>query len=57
MTKGTIYTFIQEAMRFGVRYVFVDKGSVPDETLEHLKKHNYSVVVGQGEVARIKISW
>lgn len=57
MQKGTIYTFIQEAMRFGVRYVFVDKGSVPDETLEDLKKHNYSVVVGQGEVARIKISW
>lgn len=55
--KKDIYSFIKAAMTFGVSYIFVDKGMITDDEIAHLKEHNYSVVVGQGEVARIKISW
>jgi len=44
-------------MTFGVNYIFIDKGMITDETIEKLKNCSYSVVVGQGETARIKISW
>ena len=55
--KKDIYSFIKAAMAFGVNYIFVDKGIITDNEIAHLKEQNYSVVVGQGEVARVKISW
>ena len=48
---------MRAASAFGLNYVFIDKGMVADEVLNQLKKQGFSVVVGQGEVARIKISW
>lgn len=52
-----IFDLIIAVQNFGLNYIFVDKGMLSDNTLNDLKKLGYSVVVGQGEVARIKISW
>lgn len=49
--------FIQAAMMFGINYIFIDKVMITNETIAELKQHGYSVMVGQGEAARIKISW
>lgn len=49
--------FIQAAMMFGINYIFIDKDMITNETIAELKQHGYSVMVGQGEVSRIKISW
>lgn len=49
--------FIQAAMTFGINYIFIDKNMITNETIAELKQHGYSVMVGQGEAARIKISW
>jgi len=56
-TFENLLRFINAAMIFGVNYIFIEKGMITDETIEKLKNCSYSVVVGQGEAARIKISW
>lgn len=46
------------ARDLGINYVFIDKGLIADEVLNGtIKILGYSVVVGQGECARVKISW
>lgn len=62
MAKKTVedklIDFIIAAEAFGVKYVFVDKGMLNDEIINKLKNSDgYSVVVGMGECARVKISW
>ena len=56
--ENKLIELITAAQDFGLNYVFIDKGMIDEELLNKLKKSGYySVVVGQGEVARIKISW
>ena len=57
ITTREIEYLIIQAHKNHMNYVFVDKNIVPSSTIEDLKKNGYSVVIGQGEVARIKISW
>lgn len=45
------------ARDLGLNYVFVNKDTLTSDLVDELKQAGYSVVVGQGEEARIKISW
>jgi hypothetical protein len=53
-----LINFIRAAKECGLNYVFIDKNTFDNKIIEELiKEIGYSIVVGQGEVARIKISW
>ena len=45
------------ARELGLNYVFVNKDTLSNDLIDELKQAGYSVVIGQGEEARIKISW
>lgn len=45
------------ARDLGLNYVFINKDTIDASLVEELKEAGYSVVAGQGEEARIKISW
>ena len=55
--KSSLFNLIDAAYKFGLNYIFIDKWMIDDDTIDGLKGRGYSVVVGQGEKARIKISW
>lgn len=55
--KSSLLNLIDAAYKFGLNYVFIDKWMTDDDTIDSLKSGGYSVIVGQGEKARIKISW
>lgn len=55
--KSSLLNLIDAAYKFGLNYIFIDKWMIDDDTIDGLKKGGYSVIVGQGEKARIKISW
>ena len=50
-------TMIQDAQWAHMNCVFVDKKLLIQEDIDKLKENGYTVVIGYGEVARIKISW
>lgn len=52
-----ITELIQDAHWAHQNYIFVDKGIFSQETIEKVKNAGYNVVIGYGDVARIKISW
>ena len=55
--KSSLFNLIDAAYKFGLNYIFIDKWMIDDDTIDGLKSGGYSVIVGQGEKARIKISW
>ena len=55
--KSLLFNLIDAAYKFGLNYIFIDKWMINDDTIIGLKSGGYSVIVGQGEKARIKISW
>ena len=55
--KSLLFNLIDAAYKFGLNYIFIDKWMLDDDTINGLKSSGYSVIVGQGEKARIKISW
>lgn len=55
--KSSLLNLIDAVYKFGLNYVFIDKWMIDDDTINGLKVGGYSVIVGQGEKARIKISW
>ena len=38
-------------------YIFVNKGTFSQETIEKVREAGYNVLIGYGDIARIKISW
>lgn len=52
-----LQSFMGTARDLGLNYVFVNKDTLSNELIDELKQAGYSVVVGQGEEARVKISW
>ena len=52
-----LQSFMGTARELGLNYVFVNKDTLSNELIDELKQAGYSVVVGQGEEARVKISW
>lgn len=55
--KSSLFNLIDAAYKFGLNYVFIDKWMIDDDIIDGLKLGGYSVIVEQGEKARIKISW
>lgn len=55
--KLMLFNLIDAAYKFGLNYIFIDKWMIDDDTINSLKIGGYSVIVGQGEKAKIKISW
>ena len=55
--KSSLLNLIDAAYKFGLNYIFIDKWLTDDDTIDSLKVGGYSIIVGQGEKARIKISW
>lgn len=52
-----ITELIQAAHYAQQNYIFIDKGSFSQETIEKVKNTGYNVLIGYGNIARIKISW
>lgn len=57
VTAHSLESFIMSAQVNHINYVFLDKKLVKPELIDDLKSLGYSIVVGQGEEARVKISW
>lgn len=51
-----ITEMIQDAYWAHQNYIFIDKGTFSQETIDKVKNAGYNVVIGYGDVARIKIS-
>ena len=49
--------YVMYANLLGQHYVFIDKNILYSEIIDKLRDAGYNVVIGQGDVARIKISW
>lgn len=52
-----IYSAIESVKKLGCNYLFLDKNTIPQDIINDLRSKDYTVIIGQGEVARIKISW
>ena len=52
-----IYSAIESVKKLGCNYLFLDKNTISQDIIDDLKSKGYTVVIGQGEVAKIKISW
>ena len=55
--KSLLFDLIDAAHKFGLNYVFIDKWMIDDNIINALKSGGFSVIVDQGEKARIKICW
>ena len=52
-----ITTLIQDAYWAHQNYIFIDKKTFSQETIDKVKNAGYNVVIGYGDITRIKISW
>lgn len=57
ITTRSIEQLIMAAQINNINYVFLDRNTVSSDLLDELRHLGYTVIVGQGEVSRIKISW
>lgn len=52
-----LQAFMIRAKELGLNYVFINKNTLNSELVDEVKQAGCSVVIGQREEARIKISW
>lgn len=57
VSSRSLEQLIMAAQINHLNYVFIDKDLVSSELQNELRNLGYRVLVGYGEVARIKISW
>lgn len=57
ITERAIEQLIYSANFAHLNYVFIDKNLLSPERINQLKELGYTVVIGYGDTARIKISW
>ena len=57
VSSRSIEQLIMAAQVNHLNYVFIDRDLVSSDLQNELRKLGYSVLVGYGNVARIKISW
>ena len=57
VTDASLEQLIISAQINHMNYVFIDRKLIEIDTISNLKTLGYNVIVGQGEQARIKISW
>lgn len=49
--------YLKYAQELGMNYVFIDKTERNVKIAEELRKFGYNIIIGYGDVSRIKISW
>lgn len=52
-----ITNMIWDANWAHLNYIFVDRDLFSKGVIDKLRENGFTVVIGQGDVARIKISW
>lgn len=57
MTLDSLYNLIEAAKLAGLSYIFIDKTAENMKLMDGVRSSVYQKVIGQGEHARIKISW
>ena len=57
VSSRSLEQLIMAAQVNHVNYVFIDRDLVSSELQNELRNLGYSVLVGYGDVARIKFSW
>lgn len=57
VTEASIMEQIHGAAFNHMRYTFMDKNMLSNDMINLLKENGYSVIIGYGDVARVKISW
>lgn len=53
----SLESLIVAAQKNHINYVFIDKNPENVDLMQVLRDNGYSVIVGYGDAARIKISW
>ena len=56
-TLGAVCDMIIAAKNLGINYIFIDKSVVDDKLINLLKEKGFSILIGMGTNARVKISW
>jgi hypothetical protein len=57
VTALSLEQLIMSAQVNHINYVFIDKNLVSSDLIDNLRDLGYTLVIGQGEISRIKISW
>ena len=57
VSSRSLEQLIMAAQINHLNYVFIDRNLVSSELQNELRNLGYSLIVGYGDVARIKISW
>lgn len=57
VSEASIMEQIHGAAFNHMRYTFMDKNMLSNDMINLLKENGYSVIIGYGDVARVKISW
>ena len=57
VSSRSLEQLIMAAQINHINYVFIDRNLVSSELQNELRNLGYSLLVGYGDVARIKISW
>lgn len=49
--------FVRCANYMGMNYIFIDRDILHPDEIDILRNVGYNILIGQGDKARIKISW
>lgn len=56
-TLTAVYDMIVAAKKLGINYIFIDKNVTDDKLINLLRDKGFSILIGMGANARVKISW
>ena len=56
-TLAAVCDMIVAAKNLGINYIFIDKHVVDDTLINLLREKGFSILIGMGANARVKISW
>ena len=57
ITLTAVCDMIVAAKNLGINYIFIDKNVVDDTLINLLREKGFSILIGMGANARVKISW
>lgn len=56
-TLTAVCDMIEAAKKLTMNYIFIDKNVVDDTLINLLREKGFSILIGMGANARVKISW
>lgn len=57
ITLTAVCDMIVAAKNLGINYIFIDKNVTDDKLINLLREKGFSILIGMGANARVKISW